>query len=415
MAEHTPRSESFTQVSDLYARPDWARRINLMGDSVADAADLVPLDAEDLEARAMTSTGLSDFGDFDGDWRARFRALIAAFEETARLHTVGRLITRQELLRGLRTRLLLTRVRAEQPAIADESIDAPIVITGPPRSGTSILFELLSLDPAARGPLAWEALHPVPFGGYSPEDRRRLAECEQEFWADVQPEFAAIHELRSDLPVECITLTLPGFSGGHWSMVGNIPDWVPDMPANMAYHRAALQTLQHGSAPRTWVLKTPMYLAFVDLVFATYPDAWVVHTHRDPLKTIPSGASTLAMVRWQRSEQAELPDPAAPGMGEMMIALMHRRANGELPDRIVDSHFQDLMADPAAAIEALYDQMDRTLSGEHADAIRRYVARRPKGRFGTHSYSPEQWGFDAAEIRKRTTPYTEYYGVALEG
>ena len=36
-----------------------------------------------------------------------------------------------------------------------------------------------------------------------------MAECEQELWADIQPEFAAIHELRADLPVECVTLTLP--------------------------------------------------------------------------------------------------------------------------------------------------------------------------------------------------------------
>ena len=61
----------------------------------------------------------------------------------------------------------------------------------------------------ARAPLAWEVLHPVPFGGATEEQRRSMSECEQELWADVQPEFAAIHELRSDLPVECVTLTLP--------------------------------------------------------------------------------------------------------------------------------------------------------------------------------------------------------------
>ena len=39
---------------------------------------------------------------------------------------------------GLRTRLLLTRARHEAPGIADERVEAPLVITGPPRSGTSI-------------------------------------------------------------------------------------------------------------------------------------------------------------------------------------------------------------------------------------------------------------------------------------
>ena len=283
---------------------------------------------------------------FDGDWQARFTSLIAELEATGKLHALGRLMTRQELLRGLRTRLLLTHARNETPAIADEKIEAPLVITGPPRSGTSILFELLALDPNARAPLAWEVLHPVPFDGATEAARRAMAECEQEFWADVQPEFAAIHELRSDLPVECVTLTLPGFSGGHWGMIANIPNWEADYPATMDYHRALLQTLQHGGPPRNWVLKTPLYLVFIDLLFATYPDAWVVHTHRDPLKTEPSSLSTLATVRWERSDEVELPEAGGAGLGDMMILLAKRRAAGELPDRIVDSHFTELMADP---------------------------------------------------------------------
>jgi hypothetical protein len=158
-----------------------------------------------------------------------------------------------------------------------------------------------------------------------------------------------------------------------------------------------------------------MYLALIDLVFATYPDAWVIHTHRDPLKTVPSGASTLATVRWERSDLAELPNPAEAGMGELLVNLMNRRKNGELPERIVDSHFKELMADPAAAVEKIYGQMNRPFLGEHADAIRNYIANKPKGKFGKHKYSPEQWGFQPEEIRRKCIDYTDYYGVALEG
>jgi hypothetical protein len=397
-----------------YVRPEWVRRINAMGDSVGGAETLIPLDADALVRTASASTGgLTEFGDFDGDWRTRFDSLVTQLEATGRLHALGRLMTRQELLRGLRTRLLLARARSDAPAIAGERIEAPIVITGPPRSGTSILFELLALDPNARAPLAWEAIHPVPFGGNDAAARRAMAECEQEFWADVQPEFAAIHELRADLPVECVTITLPGFSGGHWGMIANIPGWQADFVATMQYHRALLQTLQHGTRPRTWVLKTPLYLVFIDLLFATYPDAWVVHTHRDPLKTEPSSLSTLATVRWERSDAVELPE-AGTGLGDMMLLLAKRRAAGELPDRIADSHFGDLMRDPVAAVEALYGRIGRRFLGGHADAIRRYVAEKPKGKFGTHRYAPEEWGFDPVRLREKMRPYTDHYGIALE-
>jgi hypothetical protein len=401
-------------LASLYVRPDWVRRMVAMGDAVGGAEKLVPLDADALVATAIESTGgLTDFGDFDGDWRARFASLVAEIEATARLHALGRLMTRQELLRCLRTRLFLTKARSDAPAMADAPIVAPIVITGPPRSGTSILFELLALDPNARAPLAWEALHPVSFGGADAERLRAMAECEQELWADVQPEFAAIHELRADLPVECVTITAPGFSGGHWPMVAHVPNWQPDWIATMQYHRAFLQLLQHGGPPRTWVLKTPVYLVFIDLVFATYPDAWVVHTHRDPVKTEPSSLSTLATVRWERSDAAELPE-AGTGLGDVMLALMRRRAAGEAPARIADSHFAELMRNPVGAVETLYDQIGRAFLGAHADAIRRYVAAKPKGKFGTHRYRPEDWGFDAKALREKMRPYTDHYGVELE-
>lgn len=406
------------RIRDLaqhYTRPDWVRRINAMGDSVGGAARLIPFDAEALIRSAVDSTGgLDDFGSFDGDWQARFTSLIGELDATGRLNALGRLMTRQELLRGLRTRLLLAHARNETPAIADETIAAPLVITGPPRSGTSILFELLALDPNARAPLAWEALHPVAFDGASNAALRAMAECEQEFWADVEPEFAAIHELRSDLPVECVTITLPSFSGGHWIMVANVPGWSPDFPATMDYHRALLQTLQYGGPARNWVLKTPLYLMLIDVLFATYPDAWVIHTHRDPLKTEPSSLSTLATVRWERSDDVELPEAGTTAMGDVMILLARRRAAGELPDRIVDSHFTDLMADPVAAVEALYDRMGRPFLGEHADSIRRYLDAKPKGKFGKHKYSLEEWGLDPLKLREKMLPYTDHYGVALE-
>ena len=226
------------------------------------------------------------------------------------LHVVGRLMTREELLRGLRTRLLLAAERRRDPSVAEEVIEAPIVITGPARSGTTILFELLALDPGLRSPIAADVLHPASAAPY--EARLAMAEAEQELWADVQPEFASMHELRADLPVECITLSSPSFGGSHWSMVLNDPGgWAPDIEADLAFHRAVLQSVQHGEPPRRWVLKTPGYLFLLDDLLRAYPDASVVFTHRDPAKTMPSTVSTTAMVQWLRTDHVELDGLAA--------------------------------------------------------------------------------------------------------
>ena len=401
-------------LNAIYTRPDWVRRLNLMGDSVGGAQHVVPLDAADLIEKACDATKLDDFGDVDGDWRTRLDGLIAALEATGRLHTLGRLLTRQEILRCLVSRLRLTRRLRELPAIRDEKISAPIVVAGPARSGTSILHELLALDPSLRSPLAYESLQPAPGPELAGDRHREVAECEQELWADVQPEFARVHELAAHLPMECIALRQPSFAGFHWSMIADIPGFASDFPAAMAYHRAALQSLQHQAAERTWVLKTPVYLMMLDLVFATYPDAAVVITHRDPVKTLPSGFSTLATVRWLRSNHVDLSGTDGTGAGLLLLALLQREQAGTLPGPVHHIRFADLMSQPAAALERLYDGIGRPFTGAHADAIHAYLAQKPKGKFGAHRYAPEDWDMNAEEIRATMQPYMDAYDVPRE-
>jgi len=196
-------------------------------------------------------------------------------------------------------------------------------------------------------------------------------------------------------------------------MVADVATWVPDFAATMDYHRRVLQTLQYGAPKATWVVKTPVYMMMLDLAFATYPDAWILHTHRDPVKTAPSGLSTLATVRWERSEHVDL-DGMGDGTGGMLTGVMQRRIAGELPDRFVDLHFSDLMADPVKTIGEVYAKMGREFVPEHAEAIREYIANKPKDRHGKHRYSPEMWGFDTAELREATRAYTDHYGIKLE-
>jgi hypothetical protein len=406
-------------MAERYRRPDWVRRLNAMADSVGgDARRLVPIDAAELLRDTEASLGPRPPGNLgDAAWQDRFEQLVRAVDRSS-MHVVGRLMTRQELLRALRTRWLLLGEVAAHPAIASERVTAPWIVTGPARSGTTILFELLSLDPELRAPAAWEALHPLP---RRPQDdggeRVAWSECEQELWADVQPEFAAIHELRSDLPVECVTLTLPCFCGTHWSMIGQLEGWSFDIAAMYDFHRRFLQVLQHGAPKRTWLLKTPGHLMTLENLFATYPDAWVIQTHRDPAKTMPSTVSTTAMVQWMRTDHVDLPALAAAIEAAFTYALNHSvelRGSGTVRDRFVDVHFDRLMRAPVETLREAYGRMGRDLGREHADRIVAYLRDKPKGKFGTHHYTPEEWGFTAGGLRRALSPYVEHFGIALE-
>ena len=206
-------------------------------------------------------------------------------------------MTRGEVLRMLQTWLRLQATWSATPAIAAEPVEAPLFVVGPPRTGTTILLELLALDPSLRAPLAWEALHPLPVADDPvPSIERRgptLSECEQEFWSDVHPEFMTMHELASDLPCECVHFLAYDFAGPHWSMLYDTPTFTGWQLEHVEHrstrvyrlHRRMLQTFQHGSEPRRWLLKSPGHLQTLAQVFAEYPDAKVIHTHRDPRRS----------------------------------------------------------------------------------------------------------------------------------
>jgi hypothetical protein len=82
--------------------------------------------------------------------------------------------------------------------------------------------------------------------------------------------------------------------------------------------------------------------------------------------------------------------------------------------RFVDVHFEHLMRDPVGAVGQAYERMGRRLTTAHADAIRAYLAEKPKGKFGVHQYAPEDWGFTAESLRADLAPYVAHFGVALE-
>ena len=209
------------------ARPDIVRRLNAMAAGVGGARAIVPLDADELIGLAVAATGLDDFG--EPDWEEPYRRLVAALDTDARLNVVGRLMCRHDALRHLCARLTVLDAHRRDPALAATAVPAPVFITGPARSGTSILQELLALDPNLRAPLAYEMAHPVVAADVDDDTRASWAECEFDLWGDVDPGFRAVHDLDARLPEECLWLMAPQFDLGFWSTNVDMPglDGVP--------------------------------------------------------------------------------------------------------------------------------------------------------------------------------------------
>src|SRR5210317_48873 len=177
------------------AHPAWVSAINQEGNCLNLPA-VVPLDEASLLNHARQATGLDDFG--DERWQQPFRVLIKALEEEAQLTLMGRLMARSDIILWLSTRLQVTDLLQRHPEILDEQVTAPMVIAGLPRSGTSILFELLSQDPEVGVPLTWEAILPCPppeRASYNSDPRIDKAHKLVTQWNRVAPEFASMHEM----------------------------------------------------------------------------------------------------------------------------------------------------------------------------------------------------------------------------
>ena len=99
---------------------------------------------------------------------------------------------------------------------------------------------------------------------------------------------------------------------------------------------------------------------------------------------------------------------------DALNTIARRRSDGSLPGTYGDVQFADLMADPVAAIVGAYEAIGRELTGEHREAITRYLAAKPRGRHGTHRYTAEDWGFDAATLRADLADYMARFSVPTE-
>ena len=104
-----------------------------------------------LEAEARAATGLTDFGP-DTGWREGLVRLVNAVEAMNPPDQL-RHIAQHNILGQLSTRLRFVEDDRKYPEIARQDVGAPLIVVGLPRTGTTISYDLLCLDPEARAAL----------------------------------------------------------------------------------------------------------------------------------------------------------------------------------------------------------------------------------------------------------------------
>ena len=94
--------------------------------------------------------------------------------------------------------------------ITNNPIRKPIFIVGLPRTGTTFLHRLLSLDPENTAPVTWELMDPVPRvkDDLDKDAKKRIQYCKAniDMLLSLIPHFAEVHEMDSETAEECTVL-----------------------------------------------------------------------------------------------------------------------------------------------------------------------------------------------------------------
>lgn len=378
-----------------------------------------------LIEQACETAGSDDFGDDligDGSWREGLALLCDGFATEARLNDLGVEIAVADLVRPMVNRLQIVKWRKENPDVAAAPVTRPIFIVGQPRTGTTILFDLLAQDPALRPPLSWEVDNPYPLPRPETYDTDpRIAETQQslEMSELIVPGLLAFHPMGARVGQECVRITMGQFCSMTYTVQYRLPTysrWLlheADHRPAYRYHRIFLQHLQSGVNGQ-WLLKSPAHLWSLDDLVAEYPDALIVQTHRDPLNVISSISALAQLLRRLASDESSITECAAQYRNEIIDGLQRGMTTREsLAQRVVDVQFAEFMRDPFTTIRALYAELGRELDPVAEERMRAFLAAHP-GDGGGSRYTWADTGLDAGEVREQVRAYQERYGVPDE-
>ena len=384
------------------------------------------LTEEAVLGAAQAFTGLSDFG--ADDFRERLNVWLQALDEDTGQNDFGRASAFESMVRFASNRLRVEDLVKRHPEIQQIELPRPIIIAGLPRSGTTHLVNILARHPDLRSMELWETNEPVPrpdemnFESSEVNPRWRRSNEVWHVMNNVLKHWSAMHEWAPGHVHEECELQCFDFGSYMLDWFARVPRWQRyyaehDQTPHYGYAKKVIQVMSWLKGPNRWVMKSPPNMENLPAVFATYPDATVVITHRDPVAVIQSAVTMMAYLDRLRRTDMDLPGLAAYWI-DRIEALLRRcvRDRKTVPqDRVIDVMFHDYMADQRGTIARVSEQAGLPLTGEAWKQFYAYLGENPRGKHGRVIYDLKgDFGVDVASLRRRFAFYYERFAVQHE-
>ncbi len=396
-----------------------------LGDALVRALDAVgPLDP-----RWGTSAELEVVRD-------ALRIYSRSLDDNLHVSAIGRFLIRTMALANLENRAqTISHYEANRAHIeAKGRYEAPLLVMGFPRTGSTLLHCLLSEDPKSRAPYTYELEKTTPplQAGADPlaDPRIETSAAGMATMRKLAPGFLeklSESHLWSATQYE-ETFSYVQFHHGHSVMSASEAGraymralFAPEISHAMFKYERNFMTMLDAYAPAKshWVNKAPVYSAYFAEMFEHFPKARVVVTHRHPATNVASVCRLLESWlipfdvdgSFDKIRHGRLLFEELKCLFERPLA--YREAHPERESQIVDCLYTELFADPIAMVKGIYAKFDLEYTQEFEDNMRAYLETNKQGKYGRHKYSNSEYGLDPELLQEELRAYYSKYGYGL--
>jgi hypothetical protein len=301
-------------------------------------------------------------------------------------------------------------------------------VTGEPRTGTTLMHAMMSVDPEARALRFWEVMYPSPPPGVvGADDPRRLRADDD--WREINaklPKWLHSHPyndmLGDGLPEDERTWAFDFrvmTPTAWWRVpIESVTQGLPsDAAAQYRIHKAMLQQFQYGRPEKCWVLKGFHGFRLKEF-FEAYPDATLVWLHRDPVQVAASRTMMMADIMDGIVGPIDLKVEAKKHLEMTRAGIANTMTNPMVDDpRIHHVRYRDFVSDQVRTVRGYYDFAGRELTPRAECAMRDYLANNKGDRYGKFRYSTSlltDIGEDLDALNEEFRPFRERFGVEVE-
>lgn len=382
-----------------------------------DALDLA-FNVESLLKEAQECAGLEDSTTLS-TFAEPLNVLARALDSEARLTPAGRLAVRNALISSLLTQISIKQNIAEHPEINQLQVAQPVFIIGMLRTGSTLVHNLLSQHPGLRVPNLWELMYPAE-AGMTHKKQEELANRAQAYvdeYFHIAPELKQIHFLDARQPDECHRLLGNAFQSMVYEMRYRVPgyaNWLNDRDLKSAYeyHLQQLKNILWRIPGDVVVLKCPFHAWYLDALVRVYPTARFIHLHRDPTSVVVSTCSLCATIRAGRSDAVDRAEIGQEWLAQIErgVTRMQESRRTYLNDKpVLDIRYNDLMRDIIGVMKQVCNFIGVPMTEQAEYQMRQYLSRNQQHKYGTHRYTPEEFGLDRSDLDGRFPAYRQQY------